>query len=207
MVEKSEPFCGSGCQQGIVVGFGVECLAACVATPTRSWACGGGPRFHFVASRLRLPQRALGHPSAEWTVHTIQLDAGRLIHNGLGARNAAKVDLQSGRKCVAGLADEIVQVNQCVACQSTGIASMQATRKRRRNVKVALQAAPINEQPIHPWRTRFRHPCRDRHEQRIGQGGGAANVASMQRSEIEGRCIALMTVSAIHSMAVGAWSW
>ena len=95
MVEKSAPSCGSGCQQGMVVGFGVECLAACVATPTRSWACGGGPRFHFVASRLRLPQRALGHPSAEWTVHTIQLDAGRRIHNGLGARNAAKVDLQS----------------------------------------------------------------------------------------------------------------
>ena len=65
---------------------------------TRSWAGGGGPRFHFVASRLRLLrllQRALGHSSAEWTVRAIQLDGGRRIHNGLRARNTAKVDLKS----------------------------------------------------------------------------------------------------------------
>ena len=46
--------------------------------------------------------------------------------------------------------------------------------------------ADQREQPIYPWRTWSRHPGGDRGEQRIGQGGGAANVASMQRSGIEG---------------------
>jgi len=76
MVEKSAPSCGSGCQQGMVVGFGVECLAACVATlrlqarrvltylsrlavltnraVPRKQISDRFPRFHFVASRLRL---------------------------------------------------------------------------------------------------------------------------------------------------------
>lgn len=41
--------------------------------------------------------------------------------------------------------NEIVYVNQFVAYTSMGIASMRMTFKWRRNVKVALQAAPVNE--------------------------------------------------------------
>ena len=42
------------------------------------------------------------------------------------------------------------------------------------------------KQPICPWRTGCRHSRQEHCGQRIGHGGVAANVASMQRSGIEG---------------------
>ena len=136
--QQPSRFCQSLPQSGPDFCTMTHRLRSLRESPTRSWAGSGGPRFHFVASRLRLPQRALGHSSAARTAHAIQLDAVRRIYNWLGARNAAKVDLKSLRKYVAALTDEIALVNQWIARQSTDIAIMQATRKRRRNVKVAL---------------------------------------------------------------------
>jgi len=91
----------------------------------------------------------------------IQLGAGRRIHDGLRAQNTAKVDFKMWKNYCAEPRSDFLLVNQSVAFVSTGILSKQATSKRLRCVKVALQAAPIKEISSSPiastirlgWRT------------------------------------------------------
>ena len=79
------------------------------------------------------------------------------------------------------------------ACQSMDCTTINGHRHHASDAQTASEreSCPVGrasqrKQPIHPWRIRSRHPCQERCEQRIDQGGGAASVASMQRSGIEG---------------------
>jgi len=50
-----------------------------------------------VTSAMQRPSIPLRCIEATGHFHAIQLDAGRRIHNGLAARNVAKVDLQTAK--------------------------------------------------------------------------------------------------------------